>query len=380
LRRRLRRDTIVLGEARRVSWIWNWNFRAFRAFAIDVRVHWTLPALFVGLLCHWYVPADPAWGLLCGATLLALLWVSILLHELGHCFAARAKGIDADEIVLWPLGGLAMVGAAEPRTELLIAAAGPAVTAALVVVFGALALAFTLVPGAHVGARYLLENANPLGGWILPGSGADFASVLCLDLARLNLIGLVFNVFIPAPPLDGGRMLRAFLAERTSFERATEICFWLAVVAAAALAGIGIGTRSYDVAIIGLFVVVQAWIERRAAREAGGERDQTFMGHDFSMGYTSLGDAREERRERRGRGLGARLGRLVQRGPPAAPAPERGEPPPAGPRDDGLSLRQRVDRLLEKVAATGLASLTPDERRFLDEASRRLRDAHRPGG
>ena len=70
-----------------------------------------------------------------------ILFVSVLLHEFGHCFAARATGGDAHEVLLWPLGGLASVELPDrPRSHLLTAAAGPAVNVVLAVAAGLLLL------------------------------------------------------------------------------------------------------------------------------------------------------------------------------------------------------------------------------------------------
>src|SRR5215510_2093939 len=85
-----------------------WSLKLFRVFGITVRVHFLFILITLILIGREALrdgaPAGAWWAvtLLCG-----LLFVSVLLHEFGHCFAARSVDGDASEILLWPLGGLA---------------------------------------------------------------------------------------------------------------------------------------------------------------------------------------------------------------------------------------------------------------------------------
>ena len=112
-----------------------------------------------------------------------LLGVSVLTHELGHCLAARSLGVPVTEVRLYLLGGASELGRLpdSPREEAAIAAAGPGVSALLAGVFGLLVGSTT----AHT------------VGWLL-----------LIELALANLVVAIFN-FLPALPLDGGRVLRA---------------------------------------------------------------------------------------------------------------------------------------------------------------------------
>lgn len=117
-----------------------------------------------------------------------IFFVSIFLHELAHAFVARMEGIQVVEIVLHPFGGLARFRHEPdtPRAEFRIAIAGPAASFLISLVFFALMLAFNL-----------LGDENIL-------------SPLCFLLFLLNFLIAVFNMF-PGYPLDGGRVLRAYL-------------------------------------------------------------------------------------------------------------------------------------------------------------------------
>lgn len=129
---------------------------------------------------------------------------SLILHELGHALVARRVGIPIAGIDLWFFGGLARMRR-EPQTpgqELKVAAAGPALTLLVLILF---ALAFELAAtGAHFTAAMLTHEAATIGP----------ALALLGWLALINAVVLVFNL-LPAFPLDGGRIARALIWWRT---------------------------------------------------------------------------------------------------------------------------------------------------------------------
>src|ERR1041384_2554868 len=133
---------------------------------------------------------------------LALLWLFVVLHEFGHCFAARSVGGQADQILLWPLGGLAMVDhPRRPWPEFVTVAGGPLVNVVLFLVAGVL-LAF----GAF-GAPYV--PWNPFHVWEFYSSWPAPLSWLALTF-KLNLILFLFNMW-PMYPMDMGRILHCAL-------------------------------------------------------------------------------------------------------------------------------------------------------------------------
>jgi stage IV sporulation protein FB len=161
------------------------------AFGIPVRIHWTFMALPILLL-------GAGWRPLQALLLLLVLFGCVLLHELGHSLMARGFGIRVLDITFWPLGGIARMNEIpeSPRIEGLVAIAGPAVNFALC---GLSALVV------------LVQSALPL-----PGAELVWAFL------GLNLIQGGSNL-LPAFPMDGGRLLRAFLARRRTWLEATEI-------------------------------------------------------------------------------------------------------------------------------------------------------------
>jgi len=334
----------------------NWSFRAFTLFGIAVRIHWILPVFLLAEVVRVGVLASPGSGgaaLAYGAGFAAAFWLSILIHELGHCAAARSNGQSADEILLWPLGGLATVGSAgSPRSEVAVAVAGP--LASFLIAGLCLGLAATGGYPLHIG---LLD---PFTGWRAYDAGHGYAVSMSVDLFKLNLILGLFNLCVPAYPLDGGRILRGLLAARIGFERATYFCTGLAVAVAILLGFWGLVQQQLGLVLIGGFVLLQAVQERRLLREGAlGGYDATCLGHDFSRGYTSL-----EAGEREGGPGGGGSGFF------AALRRRRAQ----ARQEEEARLRERVDQLLDKVNRTGLPSLTPDERRFLEQASRRFQE------
>src|SRR4051794_15758186 len=114
-----------------------WSIPLGRLFGVTVRVHWLFPFVALGMVLHvalYRPPAEaPTLEMPPGAwidTLIAvgLLFIIVLLHEFGHVFGARWVEGDAQEVLLWPLGGLAFVEVPHtPRANFIASAAGPAV-------------------------------------------------------------------------------------------------------------------------------------------------------------------------------------------------------------------------------------------------------------
>jgi Zn-dependent protease/predicted transcriptional regulator len=232
------------------------SFRLLRIAGIDVKLHFTFPLILILGAVQW---ADPhgASGAAFGALLMLALFVCVALHELGHALAARAFGIPVREIVLLPIGGLAVLGRnpRRPLHELVIAAAGPAVN--LVIALG-LALAMAALGVApRTGAELAQASlAEPSGT----------TALVWLLLANVSLF--LFNL-IPAFPLDGGRILRALLAWRLGFPRATRIASFVGQLAAVGLGVYGFLSGQLLLALVAVFVFFGA-SQERAAEEARG--------------------------------------------------------------------------------------------------------------
>ena len=131
-------------------------------------------------------------------------FASVVLHELGHAFVALRNGIGITSIQLWIFGGMARMDreSDSPSTEFKVAAAGPLVTFAIVVVLVAIGL-------ATVGWNEFRHSAL-----IESNSGVSGVIAMIAWLASINLLVLIFNL-LPAFPMDGGRIVRAIAWWRT---------------------------------------------------------------------------------------------------------------------------------------------------------------------
>jgi Zn-dependent protease/CBS domain-containing protein len=182
-----------------------WSWKVARVWGIDLRVHATFVILLSWLALIYYRDIGTLAGSARGVFFWVALFASVVLHEFGHALTARRFGVPTRDITLLPIGGVARLESIpdQPKQELQIALAGPAVTlfiaVALYVVLRALALPVML--------------ANDMV--VTQGWGAFLAQLMWVNVSLL-----IFNL-LPAFPMDGGRVLRAALALRMQYLRAT---------------------------------------------------------------------------------------------------------------------------------------------------------------
>jgi Zn-dependent protease len=254
-----------------------WVYTIARIRGTDVKVHLT----FVLFLLWWavggYQEAGTA-GALGAALWLLAVFGCILLHEFGHITMARRFGVRTPDVILLPIGGVARLERIpdEPRQELLIALAGPAVTAVIAIFLYAL----------------IRLNGDDAGlGDLSPGR--PFLSLLM----NVNVYLLLFNL-IPAFPMDGGRVLRALLASRLGLVRGTRVAATLGQFLAA-FGGLYAITMGHPLAVlVAFFVFLGASAEAQAVetRVAGdGLQVSQMMVTDFRTipVYATLSDAVE---------------------------------------------------------------------------------------
>jgi Zn-dependent protease/CBS domain-containing protein len=167
-----------------------WSLKLGKWFGIEVNLHITF-LLLIGFLALTGFAATRNAGAVAGNIgFLLALFLCVLLHEFGHALAARRYGIPTKDITLWPIGGVARLERmpTDPKQELVVALAGPAVN---------VVIALALLP-------------------IIAASEVAFFE----RLFTTNLFLVAFNM-IPAFPLDGGRVLRAGLAMKLDYAKAT---------------------------------------------------------------------------------------------------------------------------------------------------------------
>ncbi len=219
----------------------NWSFRIARVFEIDIKIHISFFLILILGAYQWGTPYGVQ-GALFGVLLMLLLFLCVTLHELGHSIVAQRFGIPVREIILLPLGGVALLGRnpTKPLHELLIAVAGPLVN----VVIAALLYPLSgLIVGLDDGGRELLQ-----GNTLAP----SFATLVTW-LMGANIALVVFNL-IPAFPLDGGRMFRAILAMFMSFRRATRVATALGQLIAIILGVFGVLSGNLALVLVAVFI------------------------------------------------------------------------------------------------------------------------------
>jgi Zn-dependent protease len=167
-----------------------WSLRLGKWFGIEVNLHLTFLLLIGFMALTGFAATRNAGAVASNIGFLLALFLCVLLHEFGHALAARRYGIATKDITLWPIGGVARLERmpTDPKQELIVALAGPAVN---------VVIASALLP-------------------IIAFSDVAFFE----RLFSTNLLLAAFNL-IPAFPMDGGRVLRAGLAMKMDYARAT---------------------------------------------------------------------------------------------------------------------------------------------------------------
>ena len=229
---------------------WSWKIGTFAG--IGVYIHATFLLLLGWIaLSHWmqYQRLIPT---LTGVAFILALFVCVVLHEYGHALAARRFGIATKDITLLPIGGLARLERMpdKPNQEFWVALAGPAVNVALAAILG-----MYLFVSGH------FEPVSQIGL-----THGDFLERLLF--ANLFLVG--FNL-IPAFPMDGGRVLRALLAKRMEYARATRIAAGVGQGLAFVFGFVGLFTNPFLV-----FIAFFVWIG--AAQEALAAETKSALG------------------------------------------------------------------------------------------------------
>lgn len=222
----------------------SWSFSIGRVKGTDVRIHVT----FLLLLAVWGYASYGLGGWAAavqGVVFVSLIFFCVLLHEFGHVLAARQYGIRTPDITLLPIGGVARLERLpeKPLEEMVVALAGPAVN---------VAIAALLWLG-------LVLAGSPPEPFIL----GRMPHTPVAALMYINVFLIAFNL-IPAFPMDGGRVLRAFLALKMSYTRATNIAARTGQVFAFLFALYGVYHNQYMLLLVAIFVYFGAQTEASA--------------------------------------------------------------------------------------------------------------------
>ncbi len=322
----------------------SWSLRLGRLAGIEIRVHLIFVLFVLIELLRAAFPRTPGGaaaplGLGPSALMLGCLFLLVLAHEFGHCLACRRAGGEADEILMWPLGGLAFCRPPHSwGAHLLTAVGGPLVNVLILLL---------LVPtiGFATGLWWGVAIPNPFH---LFGGLIDLPSRLLMALYMVNALSLVLLLFnlLPIFPLDGGRIIQALLWRKFGYVRSMRVAVWTGYFGALALGIVGFVVPIVMLVVIAVFGGITCYVTSRQLQFT-----DEFLGYasdEYDAGTVpdeepAAGEPRSTRRSRRAQ----RHARL-----------EREE-------------AERVDDILTKVSRLGYESLSAAERRLLRRATKR---------
>lgn len=222
-------------------------------YGVDVKLHPTFALILIWVLYQWgYAAHAGLRGVLFGTAVLLTVFVCVVIHELAHAVVAMRHGLAVRDITLLPIGGVARIEhvALSSRSEILISVAGPLSNVCIALMLTPLVLFVAVANDIHE-ALGILVYADQL-------SVAGF--ILYLWIANIMLA--FFNL-LPAFPMDGGRILRAWLAGSRGRLRATQIAVGVGQIFALAFAVLGLVAGDYVLLLLSLFILIAAQIEAR---------------------------------------------------------------------------------------------------------------------
>ncbi len=185
------------------------SWKLFSVKGVDIELHITtllLVALFFVSINY--------------AILLLVLFTTVILHELSHSFVAKGEGISVEKITLLPIGGMASIKKAKmkPVSEFQMSVAGPLFN--LVVCTLVLAAVTALGLPIYNWASWQYAVIGEISKMAVPFA---YSTLFISSVFWMNYLLAIFNLFVPAIPLDGGRVFRSFLAMKKDYLEATQI-------------------------------------------------------------------------------------------------------------------------------------------------------------
>jgi Zn-dependent protease len=280
-----------------------------------------------------------------GFLMVGALILMVLLHEFGHCLACRWVGGQANEILMWPLGGLAYTQ--PPNTwqaNLVTTVGGPMVNVMFLIVTMPVLWMIT-------GDFWGVSAPNPFdmrGMQQLEVSKSTLRQAL-FALNYVNAVLLLFNI-VPMFPLDGGRVLQELLWARLGYSRSMRIAVRVGYFGAIAMGLVGLIVPSYWLVAVAFFGGITCYITYKQLQWT-----------DDMMGFESDDFALSLHQEQ-STGKDATEGKLTR-------AERKAQQQARKEQDDAAE----VDRILQKIASKGLESLNRTERKALQTATDRKR-------
>ena len=222
-----------------------WSLYIGKVSGIKIFIHWTFLILILWIIQLGISQKHGLNQILLSLVFLIAVFICIVLHELGHAITAQRFNVRTRDIILLPIGGVARMERIpeKPKQELLVAVMGPAVNILIS------AILFIILK---------VTNTYPSSVRDIDFTSSNFL----FQLYTINLFLAVFN-FIPAFPMDGGRVLRALLSLKLSRVKATRIAAYTGQVIAICFVFIGFSFNPMLV-LIGFFIFLGAYAEANA--------------------------------------------------------------------------------------------------------------------
>jgi Zn-dependent protease/CBS domain-containing protein len=224
------------------------SFKIFSIFGIPVELHISFLLLMVVIFALAFLGIFTLYV----AFLIILLFVTVVIHELSHSYVAKRYGVPVERIVLLPIGGVSAMGEIpkDPDQELKIAVAGPLTN---------IIIAFLCLIGLFITGG--ITSLSVSSFFISNTPNADI-NLFLSNFLGINLVLGIFNL-LPAFPMDGGRVLRAFLARRMSYNKATKTAASIGKQFAILMAIFGI-FFNFILILIAIFIYIGADQEYKA--------------------------------------------------------------------------------------------------------------------
>lgn len=334
------RDT---GAGNPLMWLLTGSVPLFTAFGIRVRAHASMIILAALVLLFGLGEGGVA---SLRVQFVTMFFLVVLLHEFGHCFAARWTGGSADEILMTPLGGLAMAHARRrPWPTFVTVAGGPLVNVLICLACGA--------------GLYLTLGIWPLGPWQfgqaferVPEGFLQYAPYLFM-IYSVSYFLLLFNL-LPIFPLDGGQLLQSILWPKLGYYRSMLIAVNIGLGGSVlmgmfGLATIATGSFGFLLVIIAVNCFINCLQMRRMLIAEGPWGFSDEDAYDYG-GSVITRPARTDRQAHKA----AKRREKLQR--------------------EAAAEQERIDQILAKVSASGMQSLTWTEKRALKKATQRQRE------
>ncbi len=342
----------------------DWALPVARVFGVTVRLHLFF-LVFIVLQLAVAGFSSGGLGIQFVAMGLICLFTSVLIHEFGHVFACRAVGGQADDVLLWPLGGLA--SCRPPHTwkaSLATTLGGPLVHPLLMVPSVLIILALGGDSACLIFNPF--EPGRALGAFLastsVPGT-SELVSLLKTSVwwfYYTNLVLFCFNMLLPMFPMDAGRVLQEVLWSRIGYRRSMKIAASVGLGVAGVVGVYGLIGSEMGLFTLALFAGHQCWqeLQRLRFQDAAALEDARSGGgfvQDPAYAAALAEQQRADREEESGR--------------------ERRKRELARQREEAAKHQDELDRILAKISREGMAALTRSEKKFLEQDTTRRREA-----